>query len=220
MNNNSPNLALRAPNLFRDLRALVPNRRLSYRESLTVAELQANVLRERLGITEPNLPSWAITDLPRIRVQRRPGLPVSGLTHWHNGRWLIAVNSDEPKVRQRFSMAHEAKHALDHTIKDRTCWDDAWQTGDTKAERTADYFAGCLLMPKRHIKRLHGERKTPRELAEIFDVSVVAVQVRQSQLGLLPPRPRCLRPGVTSNHFGATYFRTSNRHAEPAEAPA
>ena len=204
------------PNLLRTLRSLVPNRRLSYREALRLAELQANILRARLGITGPKLPDSAITGLPRFNIQRRPGLPVSGLAHWHRGRWLIALNSDEPAARQRFSMAHEAKHAIDHTTKDRTCWDDPWQTAGVKAERIADYFAGCLLMPKQHVKRLHGQGQTPREMAETFDVSLRAVQVRLSQLGLLPPRSRC-SPRNATKPPGTTYFRGS---ASPLEVAA
>lgn len=73
-------------NLLRSLRTLVPQRRLSYREAERIAELQANRLRERLGLGEPELPDSAITGLPRLSVSRRYGLPVSGLTHWHNGR--------------------------------------------------------------------------------------------------------------------------------------
>ncbi len=204
-------------NLLRSLRALVPQRRLSYREAERIAELQANRLRERLGLGEPELPDSAVTGLPRLSVTRRYGLPVSGLTHWHNGRWLIVLNAEEPEERQRFSLCHELKHVLDHTTKQWTCWDEPWRSGADKAERLADYFAGCLLMPKRHVKRLFGAGPDSQALADAFGVSLRAMTVRLSQLGLIDPRPRCLGAGPTWDHLGSPYFR---RRAPVARAAA
>lgn len=195
------------PNLLRTLRQLIPERPLGYGEAERLAELQANVLRERLGLTEPKLPADAIAGLPRISVERRRGLPVSGLTHWHNGRWLIVLNADEPEQRQLFSLAHELKHAIDHTKKHWLYWDESWRNGSTKAERLADYFAGCLLMPKRHVKSLFGTRPDPVALAVTFGVSQRAMTVRLCQLGLIGPTPRCLRTGPRWDHLGSPYFR-------------
>ncbi len=203
-------------NLLRSLRALVPPRRLTYREAERIAELQANVFRERLGLTEPELPDSALTELPRLKVVRRHSLPVSGLTHWHNGRWLIVLNADEPEERQRFSLCHELKHVLDHTTQQWTCWDEAWRSGAIKAERLADYFSGCLLMPKRHVKRLFGLQPEVRSLADAFGVSTRAMGVRLSQLGLIGPTPRC-RPAPSDwNHFGSPYFRQQSTTARVA----
>src|ERR1700759_562526 len=94
-------------NIIGQLRALIPNRPLRFAEALRLTELQANRFRELLGLTEPSLPDAAITELPRIRLRRQRSLPVSGLAHWHNGRWLIAINASEPEARQRFSLSHE-----------------------------------------------------------------------------------------------------------------
>ena len=195
-------------NLIRHLRALVPERRLSFAEALRIAELQANVLRERLGIDQAELPETAIEDLPRISVQRRHGLPVSGLTHWHNGRWLIVINADESYGRQRFSLAHELKHVLDHAAKDRCCWSEPGLSAQKKAERLADYFAGCLPVPRRHLKAAWGRQPDVQAVANAFGVSVPAARVRASQVGLIPPTPRCLTPRATWQHFGSTYFRS------------
>ncbi len=194
-------------NLLRGLRALVPERRLSYREAERIAELQANRFRERLGLDEAELPDSAVTTIPRLSVTRRYGLPVSGLTHWHNGRWLILLNADEPEERQRFSLCHELKHVLDHTTKQWTCWDEPWRSSADKAERLADYFAGCLLMPKRHVKRLFGLQPDAGLLADAFGVSARAMEVRLSQLGLIGPVPRCLSTDSRWDHFGSPYFR-------------
>jgi Zn-dependent peptidase ImmA (M78 family) len=183
-------------NLMATLRALVPQRQLSWYEAVRVSELQANRFRELLGIDTPELPSEAITELPRIFVTCRHDLPVSGLAHWDNGRWVIALNAYEPEVRQRFSLAHEFKHVIDHTTRQWLAPDTGGDTSASKTERLADYFAGCLLMPKRHLKRLAGQRLSIEQLADTFGVSVRAVQVRLSQLGMTDPQPRCARPTV------------------------
>ena len=47
------------------LRALVPPRRLTYTESLRIAELQANRLLEIFDIAGPRVPSELVTELPR-----------------------------------------------------------------------------------------------------------------------------------------------------------
>src|SRR5436305_56239 len=97
------------------LRALVPQRRLAFSESLRISELQANRLLELFEIADGPTPNELIGELPRIVVRREPGLPVSGSAHWAAGRWIITLNADEPRVRQRFSLMHEFKHVLDHT---------------------------------------------------------------------------------------------------------
>src|SRR5579863_8884891 len=104
-----------AVSLLAALRALVPTRPLTNREAERIAELQANRFRELLGIREPTLPDEAIASLPRIVISYEFDLPVSGLAQWADGRWLIALNGQEPEVRQRFSLAHELFHVINHT---------------------------------------------------------------------------------------------------------
>jgi predicted transcriptional regulator len=181
------------PGVIRTLRRLVPHRPLRFNEALRVAELQANRCRELLGLDEPALPEAAITELPRIAVSYEP-LPVSGLAQWHNGRWLIALNRDEPETRQRFSLAHELFHIINHTTKDWLHPDDELMGSATKVEKLADYFAGCLLMPKRHVKALVGRGYQAQSLADSFEVSLRAITVRLAQLGLSDSLPRCVRP--------------------------
>ncbi len=132
------------------LRALVPERPLRLSEAERLAELQANRLRELLNIDSVDLPDEAITELPRITVTSEYDLPVSGSAHWSNGRWIIAVNASEYPPRQRFSAAHELHHIICHPLKAFMYADEPGLPASVKAERLADYFAGALLMPKRH----------------------------------------------------------------------
>jgi predicted transcriptional regulator len=176
------------------LRAIIPNRRLHFSEALRLAELQANRFRELLGHTEPELPEDAIARLPRLIVTREADLPVSGMAQWHNGRWIVALNTHEPEVRQRFSLAHELFHIINHTTKEWLQPGDGYLSAHDSGEKLADYFAGCLLMPKRYVKSLSGHGFTATQLANTFGVSVRAVQVRLAQLGVTEPLPRCVRP--------------------------
>lgn len=125
---------------------------------------------------------------------------VSGVAQWHNGRWIVALNALEPDTRQRFSLAHELFHIINHTTKH-------WLHPDTRrfssyatGERLADHFAACLLMPRRHVRALVSHGLHLDELAEAFDVSTKAMEIRLShlRLGIRHTRRRA-RP--------ATYYR-------------
>ena len=174
------------------LRGLVPNRQLSPRETYLIAELQANRLLRHFGIQTAAVPHEIISELPRIRVERERGLPFSGSAHWNGHYWIITLNADEHPLRQRFSLAHEFKHILDHTSKDRLYHDRACTNAYEQSERVADYFAACLLMPKRTVKRLwfQGPQDTSH-LADLLQVSPAAVRYRLNQLGLTEQPRRC-----------------------------
>ncbi len=200
------------------LRALVPPRRLTYGESLRIAELQANRLLELFDIDGPAVPNELITELPRVRVRMQSGLPVSGCTHWEAGRWIITLNADEPHVRRRFSLMHEFKHVLDHTVKQQLYGDieDDERAAD-RAERVADHFAACVLMPKRWLKHQWfdgGQRLNV--VANRVQVSTRALSLRLWHLGMIGDTPRCARPPRRNGARTNTYFRTAHRTQEVA----
>jgi Zn-dependent peptidase ImmA (M78 family) len=174
------------------LRALVPQRPLSPWEALRIAELQANRLLKHFEIDAVPVPEEIISELPRIRVVRQPGLPVSGGAYWDGRFWIITLDADEHPLRQRFSLPHEFKHVLDHTTKHFLYPDRSLHAAHERAERVADYFAACLLMPKRIVKSLwfQGPQST-EHLVERLQVSPAAVRYRLDQLGLTERRSRC-----------------------------
>lgn len=178
------------------LRSLVPNRTLTPSETFRIAELQANHLLHHFEIETNAVPEEIISELPRIRVVREAALPVSGATHWNGRCWVISLNADEPRYRQRFTLMHEFKHVLDHSTKGFLYHDRLFQTADKQAERVADYFAACVLMPKRVVKRLWCQgNQNLVELAETLCVSTRALRIRLEQLGLTDTPQRC-RTGV------------------------
>ena len=167
------------------LRSLMPRRLLTTREAETVAELQANRLLELAGLPQAPVPNELITELPRIAVRLDPDLPVSGCAQWVSGRWLISLNASEPWTRQRFSLAHELKHVIDHPAVNSI------YAGDQQAEHLADYFAACLLMPRRYVRSVwYDGMQSLAALSEHFGVSERAMAIRLQHLGLRNPAPR------------------------------
>lgn len=120
------------------------------------------------------------------------------------------INSGEPATRQRFTLLHEYKHVIDHGAATRLYGSDL-TTQRERAEVAADYFAGCVLLPRRALLDAwaSGERSTT-SLAARFDVSERAVAVRLAQLGIDGSRERCARP-VQS--YGELQFRIAKRRA-------
>jgi Zn-dependent peptidase ImmA (M78 family) len=193
------------------LRDLVPHRRLTFAEALRIAELQANRLKEHFDIDTAEVASEIVTELPRVTVIFDADLPVSGSTHWNGSTWVITLNASEPPMRRRFSLMHEFKHLIDHTTRGYLYGTDDSEAHE-RAERAADYFAACLLMQKRWVKRLWGERmQSITELARTFGVSTQAMRYRLNQLGLIETARRSCRPRTSP-------FATSHRQRVEAAA--
>jgi len=181
--------------VLRTLRSLMPARVLTYAEGLQRAELQAGRLLSLHGVRTPSVPIEIVTELPRIRVEQSYDLPVSGSAHWDNGYWVISVNAGEFLLRQRFSVMHEFKHVLDHPTR-HLIRGNHKLSADDMAEKVADYFAACVLMPRAWVKSaFYNERvQSVEALAEMFQVSPKAMSFRLTQLGLTTQADRCATP--------------------------
>lgn len=177
--------------LLASLRAVIPHRPLRFSEALRIAELQANRLLELTAVNDGPVPSDIITDVASVQIDYRD-LPTSGMSYWNGAAWVICLNASESHTRQRFTLLHEFKHIIDHGRSAALYQGDRYRSGETQAEQAADYFAACALMPKRLVKRAWGECiQRTSELAELFDVSPQAMDIRLTQLGLADPRVRC-----------------------------
>ena len=96
--------------------------------------------------------------------------------------FVIHVNTNHPKVRQRYTVAHEIAHFLRHRdrIGNRLVDDRMYRSGigDTR-EFEADRLAAQLLIPGLLLGEMQNAGiKTPRELAMKFDVSLPAMERR------------------------------------------
>ena len=197
-----------AKRILEQVRSVTPRRPLLFGEALRVAELQANRLLELRGFAEPGTPSELVTELPFVRVMLRENLPVSGSAQWIKPHWLILLNLSEPRSRRRFSLMHEFKHVIDHPYIDYLYAGETTAERERRAELVADHFAGCLLMPKRLVKRLWGEGvQNPSDLALRFSVSEPAMRFRLTTLGLTERAQRCALPRQVRPENVAQYLR-------------
>jgi Zn-dependent peptidase ImmA (M78 family) len=166
---------------------------LSPAEARYVAERQAATLLAHSGIERPAVPDSIVTNLPSVSVTRRPSFPTSGMATQTDTGWVIVLRAEEAKVRQRFSLIHEFKHVIDDPFIEWMYPTRGGYSPEDRAERICDYFAACVLMPRIWVKRdwAGGGIQDIDRLARRYHVSRIAMAVRLSELGLLPPTPRC-----------------------------
>jgi hypothetical protein len=213
------------PSVIAKLRDFIPIAALTREQAFRLAEMQATRFRVLTGNYQPALPTEAIAELPRIQVEHMSPLPVSGATAWSNGRWVILLRASEPQARQRFSLAHEFKHILDHRFIGVLYERIPEAQRDDFIEQVCDFFAGCLLIPRGNLVALwRGGVRDVAQLAARFDVSQPAIQTRLAQVGLSKPNARCgvnnldwaLPPTRSAGSSSASY----NRSVHPAWADA
>ncbi|MBT1162950.1 ImmA/IrrE family metallo-endopeptidase [Bifidobacterium sp. SO1] len=102
------------------------------------------------------------------------------------------VDELEPRVRRRFTFAHELGHYIERT---RLADDHEFGFSEIREIRRngrrddyfpheffADEFAGALLMPESKIREFLDENMTVEQMAEKFDVSVSAMKQRLRSL--------------------------------------
>jgi hypothetical protein len=189
------------------LRALAPKRPLSYGESLQVARIQAARVRTWLDSDQPDINLiWLrqqravpVNFVPSYRLGEDSGLTTDQIS----GRLEIYINEQESRQRQRFTVLHEFKHALDfndaHVLHARlgsgNVRRQAWQI-----EMICNEFAGHVLMPTPLVKRAWFQTQDKDVCASLFNVSSEAMSKRLSVLGIIgepKPTPR-------------TYFRRTS----------
>lgn len=180
------------------LRALTPHRQVLFSEALRVAELQAVTLGRLVDQSGDGIRDHHLTGMPRIKVTYE-NLPVSGMSYWNGREWIIAIAGGDGLARQRFTLLHEFKHIIDHGQAARLYTGNQHLSAADQAERAADYFAGCALVPKQALKRAWGNGvQRIADLAAHFGVSEQAITVRLDQTGLNAvdpaPQARCARP--------------------------
>jgi Zn-dependent peptidase ImmA (M78 family) len=125
---------------------------------------------------------------------------ISGATFYENGRFTILVNTTKPETRQHFTLGHELGHYFLHQdilhSKSGIVDEDATLDGatmlyrlddetETRLEREANNFAAGLLMRADLVRRAWRITESIEECAQIFQVSVVAMSIRLTQLGLV-----------------------------------
>jgi hypothetical protein len=170
-----------------ELRAMVPKRAITWSEAHALTERQAARLLDLLYIDEPPVPQFVISSLPGVVVDWQSDWPTSGMSVEGPHHWRIVLQAREPRVRQRFTLAHEFKHVLDDVMIDVMNQHLPPARRPRRAEQLCDYFAACLLMPRPWVKHdYYGGLQRPGALARRYYVSRGAMTTRMRQLGLLP----------------------------------
>lgn len=191
---------LTAPDdLITELRKLIPNKQLTYGQASTLAKKQANTLRTLIGSKHAAFDLSWLFKRDDLTIELRPEYKMpnhtSGITTRVNGAMVIFLNANEGHLRQRFTLAHELKHALDFDLVDSAY--SGLGRGNAKLqadqiEWLCNRFAACLLMPKVWVNRLWSRGlHDPVALAHLFQVSPEAMTIRLRTLGYIgtPQRP-------------------------------
>jgi IrrE N-terminal-like domain len=179
---------IRGSDVIDQLRELQPSRgRLNWAEAHSVAERQAALLLDLWSIDEPPVPQFIITSVPGVVVDWQPDWPSSAASFDTGSHWQIVVRKNDPRQRQRFSLAHEFKHVLDDPVVERLYRQLPEEQRHDRAEALCNFFAACLLMPRPWIKHdFCGGLQAPYRLARRYYVSTQAMKTRLSELGLTP----------------------------------
>lgn len=112
---------------------------------------------------------------------------VSGKIQRDGDSFDIIINANHPKVRKRFTIAHEIAHAILHPdlIGDGISDDAQWRSGlPDPVEYQANRMAADILMPENLIKKYMTQAPyMPEQLAKIFGVSKRSMEIRLEVLG-------------------------------------
>jgi len=141
---------------------------------------------EKLNIYSPPVPVERVAELFSLKIVYYSKFPdsVSGAIIQEEGLNAIGVNSNHPKVRQRFTIAHELGHyIMGHD--DTRIIDDTFDK-PTNKEQEANKFAAELLMPRNMLKRDIEEKEYDIPmLAKRYEVSEQAISVRLLETALI-----------------------------------
>lgn len=160
-------------------------------ERQRIRKLTLKILKENC-IYQPPVDLLKIAEKVNAIVELTNEFPPSidgSLSRLKDGRILIVINANRTDGRKIFTLAHELGHIfLNHWGKNlyNLALTDRDNPIFKKAERHADIFAAEILMPAHMVKKaFYSKTQTVEELAELFQVSYQAMEIRLQELGLL-----------------------------------
>jgi Zn-dependent peptidase ImmA (M78 family)/DNA-binding XRE family transcriptional regulator len=177
-----------------------------YPDEFAIAGLNLDTAAEELAARERTRLNLGDAPLPVLRdiLEQEVGLRIfymkfpqrfSAMYFYdHTLGGCIAVNSDHPEDRRRWSLVHDYGHFLVSRYKPVLYVEDAYQR-KPESERFVDLFAMYFLMPTSSLSRRFNDLRrakskvTPADLcilAHYFGVSFEALMGRLEQMRLLP----------------------------------
>ena len=182
--------------VIEQVRDLMPRRAVTLMEAYNVAERQAYKLLELLDIQAPHVTYDKLLALPDIEIALEPNYLMNhfaGISRFSKGHWVIFVDKNDIHGRRRFTLAHEFKHVIDHSL-DKLAYARLGygneQRRQAHVEAICQHFAACFLMPKTWVKNSWANGvQDVYDLASLFQVSVSAMDVRLRSMGLIDDEP-------------------------------
>jgi len=152
-----------------------------------LVEALANKYVKKAKLTQPPV----ITELVR-QFDISPGIEVRPLplkayhgALWHlEDGWIVHLNTEDKSGRQRTTLFHEVFHIIAHSRATPVFRKRGIKEGLFN-EMLADYFSGCVLMPKEWVKEKWAEVNDLKQMAEIFQVTEVSIWIRLKTMGLI-----------------------------------
>lgn len=170
-------------------------------------ERRAEELLSSARVEAPPIPVRDVAEHLGLRVRPSTfGDGVSGLLVLDGGKPTIGYNRLHPRVRQRFTIAHEVSHFvlhrqeaelfIDKNYNSVFYRDDRSSEGKYKRELEANAFAAALLMPIEMLRQEISKRSfdlaeedSLDELAHFFEVSKQAMAYRLANSGIFASAP-------------------------------
>jgi len=152
-----------------------------------LVEALANKYIKQAKLSQPPVITELIRQFnisPGIEIRSLPLKAYHGAVWQLEDGWVIHINNEDKPGRQRVTLFHEAFHILAHSratpvFRKRGIKEGAFN------EMLADYFAGCILMPKGWVKEKWAEVNDLKQMAEIFQVTEVSMWIRLKTMGLI-----------------------------------
>ncbi len=150
-------------------------------------EVLANKYIKQAKLNQPPVITELIKQLdisPGIEIRPVPLKAYHGAVWQLEDGWVIHINNEDKPARQRVTLFHEVFHILAHSkatpvFRKRGIKEGAFN------EMLADYFAGCILMPKGWVKEKWAEVNDLKQMAENFQVTELSVWIRLKTMGLI-----------------------------------
>ena len=172
-------------------------------------EQLTDALLTEAGVTAPPVPIENIVTARGISIRLMDLKEVSGLVVRDGNAIVIGVNKAHPLTRRRFTIAHECAHALLHEGKE-VRYDKDFRVdfrsgmsslGVDVEEMEANFFAACILMPRRFLAAdplvseldMEDAAGTVKALAARYKVSTQAMSIRLGNLATRPGSVAALR---------------------------
>ena len=141
----------------------------------------------RAGVNRPPVPTEIVSlvdEQHRIEI-RQPSLRACHGGVWRlRDKWVIQLKSDDWPTVKRFTLFHEIFHILAHHRATPVFRKRGSKVGSFN-ELLADYFAGCILMPRKWVTEKWVEVKDLDRMSEIFEVEKSLMWIRLREIGLV-----------------------------------